>query len=143
MFLGEYHHNFDYKGRLAVPKKFREEIGKRAILTRGLDGCLFLYTSPAWEELAEKMRELPLTAADARAFGRYLFAGATEVVFDQLGRMVVPEYLRTYAALEKNAVVVGVLDRVELWSTERWTTLQKSLRSKGEEVAERLKSSGI
>jgi MraZ protein len=143
MFLGEYKHSIDYKGRISVPKKFREELGREAILTRGLDGCLFLYSNKSWEELTAKLIDLPITQADARAFSRYLFAGATKVDFDQLGRIAVPDYLRQYSSLSKFAVVVGVLERVEIWDQERWQKLQVKLKKSGELVAERLSRQGV
>ena len=142
MFLGEYRHNIDYKGRLSVPKKFRVNL-KGAVLTKGLDRCLFLYTRQAWESLSNRIKELPVTAADARAFSRYLFSGATEVEFDQLGRVFVPEYLRTYANLKKEVVIVGVLERVEIWDKTVWSRIRKGIEAKGEEVAEKLSGSGV
>ena len=143
MFLGEYRHNLDYKGRLAVPKKFREALAAGAILTKGLDGCLFLYSRFEWEQLTARLKELPVTQADTRAFERYLFGGAAEVEFDPLGRIKIPEYLLRYAALTKEAVLVGMLERVEIWSTQRWSKLAKKLESKGEEVAEKLAEKGV
>jgi len=143
MFLGEYKHNIDYKGRLSVPKKFREDLKKGSVLTKGLDRCLFLYTEDSWETLSNRIRELPVTASDARAFGRYLFSGATEIGFDQLGRIFIPEYLRNYAGLKKEAIVVGVLERIEIWDKTRWKRMRKSVEAKGEEIAEKLTSSGI
>lgn len=143
MFLGEYKHNLDYKGRVSVPKKFRQEIGSEAILTRGLDGCLFMYPQSSWQNLTKKMADLPLTQADARTFARYLFGGATAIDFDPLGRIAIPEYLRTYANLKKQVFLIGLLDRVEVWDEKKWLAQKKVLRSKGEEVAERLRESGI
>ena len=143
MFLGEYRHNLDYKGRIAVPKKFRNGLAGGAVLTKGLDGCLFLYPKPEWERLTSRLRELPITQADTRAFERYLFGGATEVAFDNLGRIKIPEYLLTYASLDKEAVVTGILERIEIWAQERWNKLAKKLESKGEEVAEKLGGRGV
>ncbi|OGY21662.1 MAG: cell division/cell wall cluster transcriptional repressor MraZ [Candidatus Woykebacteria bacterium GWB1_45_5] len=143
MFLGEYRHNLDYKGRVAVPKKFREGLVGGAVLTKGLDGCLFLYSKLEWERLTSRLKELPVTQADTRAFERYLFGGATEVEFDSLGRMKIPEYLLMYASLEKEAVLVGILERIEIWGSERWNKLAKRLESKGEEAAEKLAEKGV
>ncbi|MDP2671579.1 MAG: division/cell wall cluster transcriptional repressor MraZ [bacterium] len=143
MFVGEYEHSIDYKGRVSVPKKFREALGREPVLTRGLDGCLFLYSRNSWEELAKKMVALPLTQADARAFSRYLFAGAVEVDFDKLGRISLPEYLRKYAALKKEAIVIGVLERIEVWDKNKWKKMEAKLRAGGEALAERLRDSGI
>ena len=143
MFLGEYRHSLDYKGRLAVPKKFRKELGSEAILTRGLDGCLFLYPRQAWEALAAKMGQIPLTQTDARNFSRYLFGSATQVSFDGLGRLAIPVYLKEYASLVKNAVFVGVLQRIEIWDEGLWKKAQKKFNTRAEVVAERLKEAGI
>jgi MraZ protein len=143
MFLGEYKHNLDYKGRVSVPKKFRQEIGSEGILTRGLDGCLFLYPASSWRELADKMRQMPLTQADARTFARYIFGGAQSIGFDRLGRISIPDYLRTYASLSKKVVLVGLLDRIEIWDEKKWEQLEVKLKKTGEEVAERLRESGI
>ena len=143
MFLGEYKHNVDYKGRLSVPKKFRGQLTKGSVLTKGLDRCLFLYTSEGWGTLSDRVRELPVTASDARAFGRYLFSGAIEIEFDRLGRIFIPDYLRGYAGLKKEVVVVGVLERIEIWDKVRWKKMKKDVESKGEEIAEKLTGSGI
>jgi len=143
MFLGEYKHNIDYKGRLSVPKKFRGQLTKGSVLTKGLDRCLFLYTLEGWGLLSSRIKNLPVTARDARAFSRYLFSGATEIEFDQLGRIFIPDYLRGYAALKKEVVVVGVLERVEIWDKARWGKMRRNVETKGEEIAEKLTGSGI
>jgi len=143
MFLGEYSHSIDNKGRLSVPKKFRESLGEKAILTKGLDGCLFLYPASEWDSLSTKLRELSVTQADTRAFARYLFGSAAEVKFDQLGRIQIPEYLRGYAKLTKETVLLGVLERVEIWRKEEWHKLSKVLGERGEEIAEKLSKKGI
>lgn len=143
MFLGEYRHNLDYKGRVAVPKKFRSELSQGAILTKGLDGCLFLYPMNSWNKLTERIQELSVTQADTRAFGRYLFGGATEVEFDQLGRIKIPEYLLRYANIQRNAVLVGLLERIEIWSPNLWGKQVKKLETKGEEISEKLSRRGV
>lgn len=143
MFLGEFQHNLDYKGRVSVPKKFRRQLTKGSILTKGLDRCLFLYTKDSWEKLANRIKELPVTGKDARAFGRYLFTGATEIDFDQLGRIAIPEYLRTYAGLKKETTIVGVLERIEIWDKKRWERMRKTIEATGEEIAEKLTETGI
>jgi MraZ protein len=143
MFLGEYRHNLDYKGRLAVPKKFRDELASGAILTKGLDGCLFLYPKEAWEKLTSRLKELSVTRADTRAFERYLFGGATQVAFDPLGRIKIPEYLLAYASLKKEAVLVGILERVEIWNQKKWSKLAGKLEESGERIAEKLSEKGI
>ncbi|MEX0616523.1 MAG: division/cell wall cluster transcriptional repressor MraZ [Candidatus Woykebacteria bacterium] len=138
MFLGEYKHSIDYKGRVSVPKKFRAELGKGSVLTKGLDRCLFLYTKQAWESLSQSIRSMPVTASDARAFSRYLFSGAIEIEFDQLGRIFIPEYLRSYSSIKKEVVIVGVLERVEIWDKKTWGRVSKGIENKGEEIAEKL-----
>jgi MraZ protein len=143
MLLGEYQHNLDSKGRLSVPKKFRGDLGKGAILTKGLDGCLFLYPKAEWERLGARLRELSVTQADTRAFERYLFGGAVETEFDSLGRIKIPTYLLAYAGLVKQAVTVGILERVEIWEKGRWNKFSKKLHSRGEEIAEKLAERGV
>jgi MraZ protein len=143
MLLGEYQHNLDSKGRLSVPKKFRADLGRGAILTKGLDGCLFLYPKAEWERLSAKLRELPVTQAETRAFERYLFGGAVETEFDSLGRIKIPIYLIAYAGLVKQAVTIGVLERVEIWEKDRWNKFSKKLHSRGEEIAEKLAERGV
>ncbi len=143
MFLGRYFHSLDYKSRTSVPKKFRDQLKSGAILTTGLDGCLFLYSKLDWQELSSRIKELPLTAVDARDFSRYLFSAATEVTFDSLGRITIPDYLVDYAKLEKEIVILGVLNRVEIWSKKKFTLLNKKLNEKGEEIAEKFSEEGI
>ena len=143
MFLGEYKHNLDYKGRVAVPKKFRTELESGAIITKGLDKCLFLYPEGSWEQLTERLRQLSVTQADTRAFGRYLFGGASEVEFDSLGRIKIPDYLLAYASLSKEVMLVGLLDRVEIWNSKSWEKLAVELESKGESIAEKLSEKGV
>ena len=143
MFLGRYFHSLDYKSRTSVPKKFRDQLKNGAILTTGLDGCLFLYSKLDWQELSSRIEELPLTAVDARDLSRYLFSAATEVTFDSLGRITIPDYLVDYAKLEKEVVILGVLNRVEIWSKKKFTLLDKKLNEKGEEIAEKFSEEGI
>ena len=112
MFIGEYTYSIDEKKRLAVPLKFRELLGKKAVITRGLDQCLFLYPMKEWELLAEKISKLPLAQADARGFGRLMLTGAMEVSFDNLGRILVPDFLKTYASLGKRVVVSGFYNQI-------------------------------
>jgi MraZ protein len=143
MLLGEYVHNLDSKGRVAVPKKFRGSLGTRAILTKGLDGCLFLYPKGEWERLSKSLKQLPVTLADTRAFERYLFGGAVEVGFDPLGRIKIPDYLLNYAGLVKEAVILGVLERIEIWEKNRWEAFAEKLHQRGEEIAEKLSEKGV
>ncbi|MBI1984845.1 MAG: division/cell wall cluster transcriptional repressor MraZ [Candidatus Wildermuthbacteria bacterium] len=139
MFIGEYTYSLDEKKRLAIPLKFRESLGKKAVITRGLDQCLFVYSMKEWETLAEKISKLPLSQADARGFGRLMLTGAMEVMFDNLGRILVPDYLKSYAALQKKAVVAGVYNRVEVWDEQKWAEYKERTEKEVGDIAERLK----
>ena len=120
MFMGEYNHTIDGKGRLIIPSKFRESLGELFVVTKGLDGCLFVYDEQEWNRFEEKLKSLPLTNKDARQFVRFFLAGAAEVEVDKQGRILLPANLREYAGMEKDVVLVGVASRVEIWSKERW-----------------------
>ncbi|OHA69281.1 MAG: cell division/cell wall cluster transcriptional repressor MraZ [Candidatus Wildermuthbacteria bacterium RIFCSPHIGHO2_02_FULL_48_16] len=139
MFIGEYTYSIDDKKRLAVPLKFRELLGKKAVITRGLDQCLFLYPMKEWELLAERISKLPLAQADARGFSRLMLTGAMEVSFDNLGRMLVPDFLKTYASLGKRVVVAGLYNRVEVWDEKKWTDYKQKAEQEAGDMAERLK----
>ncbi|MBP9864364.1 division/cell wall cluster transcriptional repressor MraZ [Patescibacteria group bacterium] len=140
MFIGEFHHTLDDKGRLAVPVKFRAQLSEGAVVTRGLDRSLFLYPKEAWNTLAAKIAALPLGQADTRAFARLMLAGAMDVEVDKSGRVMVPEYLRTYAGLTKNVVVTGMYDRLEIWDEAAWTTYSALTQKESTDIAERLGS---
>ena len=120
MLMGEYHHNIDEKGRLIVPSKFRYELGEKFIVTRGLDGCLFVYSMEEWNKIVEKLKSLPFTKKDARAFLRFFLSGATECAFDRQGRISIASPLINYANIEKECVIIGVNDRLEIWSEKNW-----------------------
>lgn len=120
MFMGEYNHTIDTKGRLIIPSKFRDQLGGQFVVTKGLDGCLFVYSNEEWQRIEEKFREIPLTTKDARKFSRFFFAGAADCEVDKQGRILIPSNLREYAGIDKDVVSVGVLSRVEIWSKERW-----------------------
>ena len=120
MFMGEYSHTIDAKGRIIVPAKFRESLGDNFVVTKGLDNCLFVYTSEDWRKFEEKLRTLPLTNKDARKFTRFFLAGAAEMEIDKQGRILIPSVLREFAALEKDVVLVGVGSRIEIWDKARW-----------------------
>lgn len=120
MFMGEYNHTIDAKGRLIIPAKFREALGEEFILTRGLDGCLSIYPMDEWKSFEEKLKALPLTDKNARAFLRFFVAGATSCELDKQGRILVPSTLREFAGLEKEVVLTGNLTRIEVWSKEKW-----------------------
>lgn len=143
MLIGEYHHNLDDKGRLAVPKKFHSVLEKGAVVTRGLDNCLFLYTYEEWQKLAEKLVNLPFAQANTRAFARLMLAGAMDVSLDKQGRIVLPEYLRTFAGLNKSVVVAGLYNRLELWDQEKWEVYKKHTESTSTEIAEQLGNLGV
>ena len=123
MFMGEYNHSIDAKGRLIVPAKFREQLGDTFVVTKGLDGCLFVYSHEEWQRIEESLREKPLTSKDARKFSRFFFAGAAAVELDKQGRILLPPILREYASLQKDVVLVGVGSRVEIWSKDKWETM--------------------
>jgi len=143
MFLGEYQHSLDSKGRITIPSKFREQLDNRFVVTKGLDNCIFLYPLNEWHVIEEKLRLLPLTRADVRSFARFFFSGASELEFDKQGRTVLPLNLRDYAAIDKDVVIIGVGARVEIWSTEKWAEYNQSAESSYEEIAESLVDLGI
>ncbi len=143
MFIGEYSHNLDDKGRLAVPVKFRRELSKGAVVTRGLDNCLFLYTKTEWAKLAEKLAALPFSQANSRAFARLMLAGAMDVLLDKQGRIILPEYLRQFAGLKKAAVIAGLYSRLEIWDQETWNKYKNQTESQSSEIAERMAELGV
>ncbi len=143
MFLGEYTYSIDDKKRLAIPAKFRQTLGKKAIITRGLDNCLFLYPSREWEKLAKKLSQLPLSQADARGFARIMLAGAMEVNLDRLGRILVPDYLKKYASLQKKVVIAGLYNRIEVWDEKNWALYKEKIEKEAGDIAERLKELGV
>ncbi len=120
MFMGEYNHTIDAKGRLIVPSKFREVLGDTFVVTKGLDGCLFVYDNKEWNAFEEKLKSLPLTNKEARQFARFFLAGAAEVEVDKQGRILVPNILREFAQISKDVVLIGVASRIEIWSKERF-----------------------
>lgn len=138
MFMGEFQHNIDIKGRIIVPAKFREELGERFVVTRGLDKCLFAYPMDEWKVLEEKLKKLPLTKKDARAFTRFFFSGAIECEIDKQGRINIPQPLRNYAALEKECVIIGVSNRIELWASDSWSEYFDDSEESFAEIAENL-----
>ncbi|MDD4477274.1 MAG: division/cell wall cluster transcriptional repressor MraZ [Patescibacteria group bacterium] len=142
MLIGEYRHNLDEKGRVAIPVKFRRELVKGAVVTHGLDNCLFLYTKANWEKWAEKLASLNISQ-DSRAFSRLMLAGAMEVEIDKQGRAVLPEYLRRYAGLKKNVIVAGLYNRVEIWDEEKWNKYKTQTESKSNDIAEKMAQLGI
>ncbi len=143
MFIGEYQHTIDDKGRVIMPSKFREDLGSNFIMTKGLDNCLFVYSIEEWQMLEEKLRSLPLTNRDARAFVRFFFAGATECVLDRQGRVLIPGNLREHAKLIKDAIIIGVAARIEIWSKEEWTAYNEDDSLSYDSIAEKMAELGI
>jgi MraZ protein len=143
MLIGEYAHTLDSKRRLSLPAKLRKEVGKHIVLTRGLDNCIFLYPKRQWEEIAEKLAVLPLGQADSRGFHRFMLSGAVEIEVDGAGRILLPDFLREFAALDGNVVLAGVYNRVEIWNEERWQTYKRSIEQKADTLAERLGEVGM
>ena len=120
MLSGEYRHSIDLKGRVIVPSKIREEMGEKIVITRGLDGCLFGYSEKTWNNIMEKLNSLPFTKRDARNFTRFMTSGAITLEFDKQGRINIPNYLNQYASLIHDVVIIGVIDRIEIWSSDNW-----------------------
>lgn len=138
MLLGEYKHNVDAKGRLIIPSKFREDLGERFIVTRGLDGCLFGYPMAEWTVLESKLKQLPLAKKESRAFTRFLYSAATECSLDKQGRINLPNPLINHASLEKTCYIIGVSDRIEIWSEEKWDAFSHDANESFEEIAEEM-----
>ena len=143
MFLGEYQHSIDEKGRIAIPVTFRKLLEKGAVVTRGLDSCLFLYPKKEWEVLAEKIAALPISQADSRAFSRHMLSGAMEVEIDKQGRAVLPDYLRKFAGISKKTVVAGLYNRVEIWDADKWESYKHTTENKSNKIGERMRELGI
>ena len=143
MLLGEYKHTVDTKGRIAIPAKFREKISAGAIITRGIDNCLFLFAVKDWEALASKLTALPLAQANSRAFVRLMLAGAMDVALDNQGRILIPDYLRKYAGFKREVVIAGLVNRIEIWDAGEWERYKQKTESASEEIAEKLSELGI
>ncbi|HNY35789.1 MAG TPA: division/cell wall cluster transcriptional repressor MraZ [Candidatus Pacearchaeota archaeon] len=143
MIIGQYNYNLDPKKRLTIPTKFRSVLGEGAVITRGIDGCLFLYPQKQWNELADKLSKLPLSQSNARSFARVMLAGAMDVKVDSLGRILIPDYLKEYAKLNKSVVIAGLYDRIEIWDEEAWKKYGQTTNTQVEGMAEGLKELGI
>lgn len=143
MLIGEYQHTIDKKKRLAVPAKLRKELGEQAVVTRGLDNCLFLYPMAEWQKLTQKLAELPMGTGDTRSFLRLMLAGAVEVELDQLGRILIPDYLKNYAGLKQRIVIAGVYNRLEIWDEERWSAYKANVEKNTDMIAEKLGELGL
>lgn len=143
MFIGEYQHNLDEKARLAIPVKFRQTLAKGAVVTRGLDRCLFVYPAAEWKKLADKLSQLPIAQANTRAFARLMLAGAMDATPDKQGRVVVPEYLREYAGIQKAVVVAGLYNRLEIWDETAWKSYKANTERESNTIAEALGALGV
>ncbi len=138
MFMGEYHHNLDDKKRLIIPSKFREELGDKFVVTRGIENCLFAYPISNWEQITHKLQSLPFTKKDARRFNRFFLSGATLAEFDRQGRITLTSPMVDYAEIKKECVVLGVGDRLEIWSIEAWDEFMNSAKDNMSDIAENL-----
>ena len=143
MFLGEYQHTVDQKGRLAIPAKFREELAEGAVVTRGLDKCLVIYPGSEWASLAERVSRLPQTQPNVRTLSRLLFSGAVDLSLDGQGRTILPQYLRKYAGIAANVAVIGLYQRIEVWGLEEWNAVKATTEAAGGSLAEQLADLGI
>jgi len=143
MLIGEYHYTLDSKKRLAIPAKFRKELGKKVIITRGLDNCLVLYPQKEWKILSEKLSKLPTSRLDARGFTRIMLGGAVDVDLDKAGRILIPEYLKKYALLKKNVVLLGLSNRIEIWDEKRWQKYREKTEEEIGDIAGRLEELGV
>ena len=143
MFIGEYIYSIDEKKRLAIPAKFRQALGKKAVLTRGIDSCLVIYSLLEWEKIAKKLENLPTSQIDARGFARIMLSGATDVKIDKLGRILIPDYLKNYALLKKSVAILGISNRIEVWDRTRWEEYKKKGEQSVGDMAEKLKELGI
>ncbi len=138
MLIGEYRYSIDDKKRVSVPARWQVELGKKVIVTRGLDGCLFLYSQKEWKKLVDKISKLPLGQRDSRGFQRMMLSGAMEVSIDSLGRILIPDYLKKYADLKKKVVIVGLYNHIEIWDETRWEEYQSRSEKEVGDMAERL-----
>ncbi|WP_461812273.1 division/cell wall cluster transcriptional repressor MraZ [Faecalimonas sp.] len=143
MLMGEFNHSIDAKGRLIIPSKFREELGENFVITKGLDGCLFLYPDSGWKIFEEKLRTLPLTSKDARIFTRFFLGSAVDGGLDKQGRVLISSALRNFADLEKEVVLVGVLDRVEIWDKAKWEENNTVIEDNMDDIASRMGELGL
>lgn len=143
MLMGEFQHNIDAKGRIIIPAKLREDLGSKFVITRGLDGCVFGYPLDNWEKIQEKLKQLPLAKKEARAFTRFFYSAAAEAEIDKQGRINIPTTLVNYANLEKECLVLGVSDRIEIWSKEKWKNVSSEIEESFEEIAEDMLDFGL
>lgn len=138
LLVGEYEHTLDEKKRISLPKSFRAALGKRVVMTRGLDNCLFVFSRESWDKMAEKMQSLSFVQPDTRGFSRFFLSGAAEVDVDQAGRILIPDHQKEYAGLKKRVVFAGVSDRVEIWDSSRWQSYKSRIDRDAERMAKKL-----
>ena|SRR3989338_216954 len=138
MFIGEYEHSLDEKKRISLPKAFRAALGKKVVMTRGLDNCLFVYSRSSWENVAGKLQSLSFVQADTRGFARFMLSGAAEVEVDGAGRILIPEHQKAFAGLKKHVIFAGVSDRIEVWERERWRAYKTRIEKRADALAEKL-----
>lgn len=143
MLIGQYNHTIDAKKRLALPVKFRGELGGQVVVTKGVENCLVVYTQKEWEIMSAKLANLPVSQGEARSFTRHLLASAMEIELDKLGRMLLPDYLKEYGALKKNVVICGLSNRLEIWDAEKWEDYRKTAEKGVEEIVSKLGPLGI
>lgn len=143
MLIGEYIHTLDSKKRLSLPAKFRKETGRKVVITRGLDACLFMFPEKAWRSIASKLAELPVGQADTRGLSRFLLSGAVETEVDGAGRVLIPDYLKDFAGLRSRVVLAGVSDRIEVWNDKLWEEYKRRIERNADQMAEKLGELGI
>ncbi|OGG47827.1 cell division/cell wall cluster transcriptional repressor MraZ [Candidatus Kaiserbacteria bacterium RIFCSPHIGHO2_02_FULL_50_9] len=138
MLIGEYTHSLDSKKRLSLPARFRKELGRRVVITRGLDNCLFVYSLREWEKISRKLAELSIGQADTRGFNRFLLSGAVPSDVDGAGRVLIPDFLKEFAGLEEQVVVAGMQTRIEIWNAETWNAYKRRIEKQADAMAEKL-----
>lgn len=143
MLIGEYTHSLDPKKRLSLPSKWRRELGKKIVVTRGLDNCLFVYPLKEWRLITQKIGQLPLGQADTRGFNRFFLSGAVEVEIDSVGRILVPDFLKDFAKLKTKVVLAGIYNRVEIWDEKTWREYKKRIEEQADALAEKLGEVGV
>ena len=143
MLIGEYLHTLDGKKRISLPSKFRKEVGRKVVITRGLDACLFMFSQKAWEKIAEKVSGLPVGQADTRGMSRFLLAGAVETEVDSAGRILIPDFLKEFADLKSRVILAGVSDRVEIWNEKTWEEYKRKIEKGADQMAQTLGDLGI
>lgn len=143
MLIGEYTHTLDDKNRLSLPAKFRSEMGKKIVLTRGLDRCVAIFTRKEWEKIADKLSESSMLQADSRSFNRFMFGGAVEAEVDSIGRVLIPDFLREWGSLGAKVAVIGVQSRVEIWNEKAWEANKETIEKQADSLAEKLGQVGV